>query len=610
MTTRLLALSAFALAALPATAGAAITSSQVTSPADGTFLAANFFDATADQFHYAGTTGGGAPGDKVDILCYRDAGTRAAATNVALAPDGSFSGDADVSTITGDSCVLRAVPAGTTPTVVSTFTGPRLAPTELDTGNAFTDISQSHGLYDWSASDPGFKAYADYNSWGSCGLDNSYPYGPGSSFDAPANYMFFCDAYAWYRGDGVTPGASVDGHVAYSAYGVYVLAGRNAGTTLKVGTGPGAQPIRPVTYAPQWDAATGNLTVTESDPLMRCEQSSNAAYDNVDSPTTGATECDHLADVGVTVNRTITETNDGQTVKIADDYTSTDGQPHTISLLLEQDFDGTPQYKFAGEPDYVRRAEFDSIPGPTASPTTIYVRNNRETSGSAQEFLQYGAITTPSGWDSADFYGSGGFYLAYRNRPIPAAGSVHLEWTYNTTLTEAAQIALAKAAEDVYVGPSVAITAPANGSTTKKSPVKVTGTATDNVAVTSLTVNGAAVTPAADGTFTAPVTLAKGPNTITAIATDGAGNQSQAQVSVTYVVAKCRVPNVKRKTLKSAKKAIKKAGCNVGKVRAKRSAKVRPGHVISQTVKAGRRVRTGTKVGLTVSRKGKTSTKH
>ena len=270
MTTRLLALSAFALAALPATAGAAITSSQVTSPADGTFLAANFFDTTTDQFHYAGTTGGGAPGDKVDILCYRDGGTRAAATNVALAPDGSFQATrtSRPSPATA-ACCARCRRARRRPW--SRRSPGRAWPRRSSTPATRSRTSaRATGSTTGPLRTRGFKAYADYNSWGSCGLDNSYPYGPGSSFDAPANYMFFCDAYAWYRGDGVTPGASVDGHVAYSAYGVYVLTGRNAGTTLKVGTGPGAQPIRPVTYAPQWDAATGNLTVTESDPLMRC----------------------------------------------------------------------------------------------------------------------------------------------------------------------------------------------------------------------------------------------------------------------------------------------------------------------------------------------------
>lgn len=609
MTTRLLALGALVLAAVPAAASADISSSQVTAPADGSFLLDNKFSSTPDQFHFTGTTSGGAPSDTVDVRCYYDGGYSTVANGVSLAGDGSFSGDANVSTITGDSCVLRAVPAGSGGDSVSAFAGPRLAPSEIRKGNPFTDISQNNGIWDFYVSSAGLKAFADYDSWQSCGLDDSYAYPPGNSFDDPSNYMFWCDAYAYYRGDSYTPGARVDGHVAYSADGVKSFAG--AGTTLQVGQAPDNQPIRSMGYSPSWDPATGNVTINETDPLMRCQQSDNSDYDNVPSPTTGTSACDHLADVGVTVNRTITQSNDGQTVKIADDYTSTDAQPHTISLLMEQDFDGDPLFKFAGDPDYIGRSEYESVPGPASSPTTIYIRNNRENSGNTQPVSQYGAITTPSGWDSADFYGNDGFYLSYRNRQIPAGGSLHLEWTYNTTYFEPQQVALARASEDVYAGPTVAITAPANGSTSTTSPVTVTGTATDNVAVTSLTVNGAAVTPAADGSFSIPVALVKGANTITAIAKDGAGNQSQAQANVTFAppAATCKVPNVKKKTLAAAKKAIKKAGCNVGKVKSKKSTKVKPGRVISQTVKAGKKVKAGSKVGLTVSKKGKSSTK-
>jgi hypothetical protein len=594
---------------LPAAASADIQSSQVTSPADGTFLLDNEFHSTPDQFHFAGTTSGGSPGDTVDVRCYYDGDWNNVATGVSLAGDGSFSGDADVNKIVGDACVLRAVPSGTNPDVLSAFTGPRLAPTEIRKGNPFTDISQNNGIWDFYLQDAGFKAFADYDSWQSCGLDDSYAYPPGTSFDDPSNYMFYCNAYAYYRGDGFTPGARVDGHVAYSADGVARVDG--SGTTLQVGQSPDNQPVRSIGYDPQWDPATGNVTIHETDPLMRCQQSDNSDYDVVNSPTTGTTACDHLADVGVTVNRTITQTNDGQTVKIADDYTSTDGQAHTISLLLEQDFDGDPLFKFAGDSDYIGRSDFESVPGPSSSPTTIYVRNNRESSSNSQPIAQFGAITTPSGWDSADFYGNDGFYLSYRNRQVPAGGSLHLEWTYNTTYFEPQQVAFARQAEDVYVGPSVTITAPANGSTSTTSPVTVTGTATDNVGVTSLTINGVAVTPAADGSFSTPVALTKGANTITAIAKDGAGNTSQAQTNVTFAppAAKCKVPNVKKKTLKSAKKAIKKAGCTVGKVKSKKSKKVKPGRVISQSVKAGRSVKAGTKVGLTVSKKGKVSPK-
>jgi hypothetical protein len=67
-------------------------------------------------------------------------------------------------------------------------------------------------------------------------------------------------------------------------------------------------------------------------------------------------------------------------------------------------------------------------------------------------------------------------------------------------------------------------------------------------------------------------------------------------------VARCRVPNVRRKTLRAARVAIRRAGCTVGRVRAVRSARFRKGRVIRQGVRAGARVRRGSRVALVVSR--------
>jgi uncharacterized delta-60 repeat protein len=68
--------------------------------------------------------------------------------------------------------------------------------------------------------------------------------------------------------------------------------------------------------------------------------------------------------------------------------------------------------------------------------------------------------------------------------------------------------------------------------------------------------------------------------------------------------ALCIVPKVKGKTLKAAKRAIKRAHCSVGKVTRAYSAKVKRGRVISQKPKPGRKLAAGAKVKLTLS-KGK-----
>lgn len=63
----------------------------------------------------------------------------------------------------------------------------------------------------------------------------------------------------------------------------------------------------------------------------------------------------------------------------------------------------------------------------------------------------------------------------------------------------------------------------------------------------------------------------------------------------------CVVPNVKGKPLAAAETAIRHAHCSLGHVTHKKSAHVKAGRVISQADAAGRRLRKGSAVGLTVS---------
>lgn len=64
----------------------------------------------------------------------------------------------------------------------------------------------------------------------------------------------------------------------------------------------------------------------------------------------------------------------------------------------------------------------------------------------------------------------------------------------------------------------------------------------------------------------------------------------------------CVVPNVKGKPLARAKSAIRAAHCSAGRVKTAKSRKVPKGDVISQSPKAGKRLKQGSKVKLVVSR--------
>src|SRR4051794_17595052 len=114
------------LAVTPA-AHAAITASQITSPANPSFFIADE-DAAAQTFTVSGTTTGGSPSsDKVDIRCYFAGTSVKVKGNVALNSSGSFSvAAADLNKLLELTCQLRAVPAGTKPPDPTPVSRPRV----------------------------------------------------------------------------------------------------------------------------------------------------------------------------------------------------------------------------------------------------------------------------------------------------------------------------------------------------------------------------------------------------------------------------------------------------------------------------------------------------
>jgi ribosomal protein S11 len=90
---------------------------------------------------------------------------------------------------------------------------------------------------------------------------------------------------------------------------------------------------------------------------------------------------------------------------------------------------------------------------------------------------------------------------------------------------------------------------------------------------------------------------AKGPHKLTATATNGAGETRKK--TLTYGVSPvCKVPRLKGKSLDAAGKALKRAGCRVGKTKPKQPSSHEK--VKSSTPKAGTLKRAGTKVELTL----------
>lgn len=84
------------------------------------------------------------------------------------------------------------------------------------------------------------------------------------------------------------------------------------------------------------------------------------------------------------------------------------------------------------------------------------------------------------------------------------------------------------------VPPTLNISAPANGSETNKAECTVSGTTNDATSSpVNVEVNGTAVTVASDGQFSTTVNLTEGENTITIVATDGAGKTTTITRKVT-----------------------------------------------------------------------------
>jgi beta-lactam-binding protein with PASTA domain len=64
---------------------------------------------------------------------------------------------------------------------------------------------------------------------------------------------------------------------------------------------------------------------------------------------------------------------------------------------------------------------------------------------------------------------------------------------------------------------------------------------------------------------------------------------------------RCRIPNVKGRTLPQARRAIERAGCRVGAL-GQRTSKTKKGLVLAQSPGPGNRVRIGFRVNLVLSK--------
>jgi len=563
-------------------ASAAITGSHITTPSDPSFFVADE-DAATQTFAISGTTTGGNPAsDMVDVRCYYGGTSVRVVHNVALNADGSFSVPA--ANLNGSldlTCRLRAVPAGTNPFAATAFSGPAVGVGER--GSSKLSGGPNTGkTYDYFFDAQQLTAAFDYVSLGNCGIDDGYLYDPTY---ANTTITFSCNAGLLRAESPAKPTRSelqIDGVNVYEpAQGFFI----NSDAT--------GLPSLTDTYTV--DAATGNVVIHETDPLVKCPK---VAY----PPTTAS--CGSFVSAGVTDNRTITQDHDGHLSWISDTFTSTDGKAHSLDLLWDnnQRFWGPSgnsaqvEYEFPGQTSFSTHAVGDAVSPLASEPGTILIRMHGAADGdmaTGQGAIVYdrpaagATFTFVQSFDSA--------FTLHQTGSVPAGGSTRFRFAYVQDYQAAKVASLAQTANTAFLN-TIAVSRSGKGKgkvTSSPGGISCGKTCSHGYGY------GMSVTlkakPARGSRFLRWSGACKGTGRCTITTTDN------VTVNARFVLRPCVVPNVVGKTLKAAKRALTRASCSVGKITTATSSTVTKGRVVSQKPKRGRRLKPHAKVALVVS---------
>ena len=562
-------------------AHAAIAGSRITTPADPSFFIADE-NASNQTFAIAGTTTGGNPATNlVDVNCYYDGSFVSVAKNVPLKSNGSFSiPKANLNNPLDLTCRLRAVPAGTHPSNLASFTGPLIGVGERDLSKLAG--GQNNGkASDYYLDAQQQTAAFDYVSLGNCGLQDGFLYDAAFTLTTTT---FLCNAALLgpaQTGAQTRSGVQVDDANAYAPYQAFFVNSNAAGFPA-------------LTQSYTIDKATGNVVIQETDPLVKC---TTATY----PPTTAS--CASFVATGVTDHRTITQDHDGHVSWITDAFTSTDQKAHTLDLLWDnnQQFWGKSgnsaqvEYEFPGQSAFATHVAGDNVALP-AAPGTILVRMHDAPDGdtaTGQGAIVYDRPATAAAFTLVQSFGSE--FTLHQTGNVPAGGSARFRFAYVQAYQAAEVTAMAQEASDAFLN-KVTVTLSGGGKgTVKSSPGRIAcgRTCSHSYAFgTSLTLKAKSTR---GSKFTGWSGACKGTRACT-IVTD-----ADVSVDAKFVLRPCVVPNVVGKPLKVAKRAIKKASCSVGKVETAASSQVKKGHVISQKPKSHKKLKQSAKVNLVVS---------
>jgi hypothetical protein len=152
----------------------------------------------------------------------------------------------------------------------------------------------------------------------------------------------------------------------------------------------------------------------------------------------------------------------------------------------------------------------------------------------------------------------------------------------------------------VQPAPTLATIAPSSGSVAGGTAVTITGT--DFANVTGVSFGGipaTSFTVAGEGQITAVAPPTKKSGAVDVVATTVAG-ATPLTATDKFTYKACVVPKLKTKSLKAAKKLIRKAGCKVGKVKKRDGATAKTGKVVKQGSQPRKVLPPGTRVTVTL----------
>ncbi len=510
------------------------TSSNVTSPADGTLMFQNYDTDTTSTITVAGTTNWtasdtsnmfdiGCYNGSVPLLMYQGPGNQ----GFELDPGGNFSVSMLKNIFGGGSCHIVVVPHGTTPDPGTSYTGPRVGfgfvttgPVNYWFGDATTQATASTASSQYCA---GASKMVD----GTSAMNTA----PLTSFTCEGSFLTSSSDTRVQPVAGfplLSMGANVDltrseievdGQNAYGSTGAFFLFTNSA-------TLPGAPALS--FNVDSFSTANGDAQTTESEPLVKCTPQ------DVFAPTYA--NCTAFASTGVAFKRVTEYTNSGRVVTSTDTFTSTDGLAHALDLQYETELgDAAAGWQFPGQSGYSLTPGTRG-PAATAAPETIYAIDDPTSSPSQANPV--GAATFAVPYNSVTFDDTiwGPLHpstLFDFQRMVPASGSTSITWSYATGTSLAEVQGYATAAQAAMAAPVVTISKPAGGATVTGTPAFVIGNANAPSGVSSVTVNGVAA-PVANGIWTAYVPLTRGQNTLTATATSGDGSTASTTATVTY----------------------------------------------------------------------------